>query len=107
MTVQSDNPGRRNSSSKHPTSLHSAEKIIDSIVQLESDDDANVVGDRGHQLRGLIQTLKNREGRFALIFAICHDISLKKRLTKEIKVRLSPQHIFEVQLKSGDRLLDR
>jgi tetratricopeptide (TPR) repeat protein len=107
MTVQSDNLGRRNSSSTHPTSVRSTEKVIDSIVQLESDEDANVVGDRGHQLRGLIQTLKNREGRFALIFAICHNISLKKKLTKEIKARLSPQHICEVQLKSGDRLLDR
>jgi len=79
MTVQSDNPDRGNSSSKQPSSLRSTEKVINSVVQLESDEDANVVGDREHQLLGLIQTLKNRRDRFALIFAICQDIPLKKK----------------------------
>lgn len=80
------------------TSFRSRDSVIESIVRLNEDEASSVVGDREHQLRRLIQTLRNRKNRFALIFVVCNEVPLRRVLTQEVKENLSDQDLFEFHL---------
>jgi tetratricopeptide (TPR) repeat protein len=81
---------------------------VESIIELGEDEASSVVGDTEHQLRRLIQTLRNREGRFALIFAVCNDSALRKALVREVANELRDQDVAELQITPTDfGLLDK
>ncbi|MDQ3255838.1 MAG: hypothetical protein M3R15_18405, partial [Acidobacteriota bacterium] len=81
-----------------PAGFRSRDSVIESIVRLNEDEASSVVGDREHQLRRLVQTLRNRKNRFALIFVVCNEVPLRRTLTQEVKEKLSDQDLFEFYL---------
>ncbi len=86
-------------------SVLSRDSVVESIVRLNEDEESAVVGDREHQLRRLIQTLRNRKDRFALIFVVCNEAPLRRKLTQEVKENLSDQDLFELHLTGKENSL--
>ncbi|MDQ3651205.1 MAG: tetratricopeptide repeat protein [Acidobacteriota bacterium] len=78
--------------------FRSRDSVIESIVRLNEDEASSVVGDREHQLRRLVQTLRNRKNHFALIFVVCNEVPLRRTLTQEVKEKLPDQDLFEFYL---------
>jgi len=83
----------------------SRDDVVEGIVRLNEDEESAVVGDREHQLRRLIQTLRNRKNRFALIFVVCNEAPLRQRLTQVVKETLSDQNLFELHLTGKETAL--
>ncbi|MGI9108204.1 MAG: ATP-binding protein [Pyrinomonadaceae bacterium] len=96
---------RTTDSASEAKSVLSRDKVVESIVRLNEDEESAVVGDREHQLRRLIQTLRNRKNRFALIFVVCNEAPLRQRLTQEVKETLSDQNLFELHLTGNETAL--
>jgi tetratricopeptide (TPR) repeat protein len=88
--------------------IRSRDEIVRNIAELYEDDDALLAESEEHQLRRLIQTLRNRKGRFGLIFAVSNEMAQRKRLTQQIKDSLYGQHPVEIQLtENDDSLLEK
>ncbi len=61
--------------------------------------------DSARQTRKLAQTLRNRKGRFALVFAVCNNVPLRRRITSELANSLPDQHLVELQLSGNETSL--
>jgi tetratricopeptide (TPR) repeat protein len=108
MTEMSDNLLTKEDASKTPAYLPTRDSVIQRVVMLGSDEASSVIGDQEHQLLRLIQTLRNRKGRFALIFVVCNEVPLRKALTQRLRDNLPDQRMIELHLNGEDvGLLDK
>ena len=96
---------RTTDSASEAKGVLSRDEVVESIVRLNEDEESAVVGDREHQLRRLIQTLRNRKDRFALIFVVCNEAPLRQRLTREVRETLPDQNLFELHLTGKETAL--
>ncbi|NJL57978.1 hypothetical protein HC928_24780 [bacterium] len=60
-----------------------------------------------YQIRRLVQVLRNMEGQFILLFAICSNPSKRQKLTREIERQLAKSNVIEITLaRSKGSILD-
>ncbi|HEX8273673.1 MAG TPA: tetratricopeptide repeat protein [Longimicrobiaceae bacterium] len=67
--------------------LPSRDNVVREVVGIRTRHAAGVE-DREHELRRLRQTLLNRRGRFAMLFAVCNDRVLQRKLTRDLFSRV-------------------
>ena len=85
--------------------VHSRDSVVESILQINADE--SELHSEEYQLRRLLQAIRNREGRFGLLFAVCNEPLNQKRLTEQIIANLPGERPVELQLNGGEvSLLD-
>jgi len=83
------------------------DEVVANIVRFSTEAVASTTPEEEKQrpLRKLIHALRNRKGRFDLIFAVCNEVPQRRELTQRIIAGLSDQHPVELQLDGKEESL--
>lgn len=82
--------------------LPSRDDIVQEVMSIRSGRGSEA-HDREHEIRRFRQTLLNRRGKFALLFAVCNDRVLQRTLTSELFARVSDLDPVELELTGQER----
>src|SRR5436853_7927064 len=75
-----------------PDLIRSRDEVVKGILRIHAEEAESTATNNEHQLRRLVQALRNLKGRFGLMFAVCNDIPVRKELTRRIIAGLTDQH---------------
>jgi tetratricopeptide (TPR) repeat protein len=85
-------------------SVPSRDAVVNSILRY-TNEPAPTTSDNQYQLRRLNQALRNRKGRFGLIFAVCNEIPLRRLLSQQLIAGLLDQKPVELELNGSETTL--
>jgi len=99
MTSQDD--GRSNQAVENKP-VPTSDSILQGIADIVDDQSTVVIRSEEHQLRRMIQVLRNRRGHFGLLFAVCNEAHRRERLTREIMERAPEQRPVTLYLTGSE-----